>query len=266
MKNNGNDGHLSIINDNDNISKTNDFNELFTVFGGFIGLLIIVFLIFNFSSNIYIQHLSPLQQVKLEKAIAQNTKLKYPTLIDSEYNSKMVYLEKIKKEIIENDKSLQNRSNLELHVIKNKSVNAFVSIDGNLYFTTGLLDKISDKQELAFVLAHELGHYSHKDNLKAFSREISLIAIASLFSIGQNNSVSKTIKGLTNFTDIKYSQKQELNADLYASNIIKKIYGTNIAAINFFNMLEHEDKNPDFIYLFASHPHPADRIKALQNQ
>ena len=76
--------------------------------------------------------------------------------------------------------------------------------------------------------------------------------------------MSKTIKGLTNFTDIKYSQKQELNADLYASNIIKKIYGTNVAAINFFNTLEHEDKNPDFVYLFASHPHPADRIKALQ--
>lgn len=261
-----NEGYLSIINDNDNVSKTNDFNEFFVVFGGFVSLIVIIFLTLNLFSNIYIQNISPVQQVKLERTIAQNIKFKYPTIFDSKYSSKIMYLDKIKKQIIQNDKNLQNRSNLDLHIIKSTELNAFVSVDGSVYLTTGLLDKISDKQQLAFVLAHELGHYSHRDNLKAFSRQISLITIASILSIGQNDTVSKTMKGLGNFTDIKYSQKQELNADLYASNNIKKIYGTNIAAISFFNTLEKEDKNPDFIYLFANHPNTKDRIKAIQNK
>lgn len=260
------EGHLDIINDNDNISKTNDFNEFFIYVGGFISLLFIIFLIFNFSANIYIQNLSPSQQVNLEKIIAQKSKLKLSTYTDSKYTSKINYLEQIKKRIISNDKNLQNRSNLNLHIIPNREINAFVSVDGNLYFTTSLLDKISDKEQLAFVLAHELGHYSHRDNLKAFSRELSLIAIASLVSILQNDSTRKTTSGLMNITNIKYSKSQELNADLYANNAIKKFYGTNKPAIKFFNTIEKEDKNPDFIYMFANHPHPKERIKALQNK
>lgn len=265
MKNNFNDGYLNIINDNDNVSKTNDYKEFITVFGGFVSLIVFVFLIFNFISSIYIQNISPSQQIKLEKIIAQNTHLKYLTTADPKYSSKIKYLAKIKKEIITNDKNLQNRSNLNLYIIKNKEINAFVNVDGNLYFTTGLLDKISDEQQLAFVMAHELGHYSHRDNLKAFSRQISIITIASLVSMGQNDTINKTIKGLGSFTNIKYSQKQELNADLYASNCVRKIYGDNKAAIKFFNTIEREDKNPDFIYLFASHPKTEDRIKAIQN-
>lgn len=258
--------YLSIINDNDNVSKTNDFNEFFVVFGGFVSLLIAIFLILNLGSNIYIQNISPKQQVKLENMITQNIKAKYPIIEDAKYNSKILYLNKIKKQIIQGDKNLQNRSRLDLHIIKNNELNAFVSVDGNLYFTTGLLDKISDNQQLAFVLAHELGHYSHRDNLKAFSRQLSLITIASILSMAQNNTVNKTMKGIGSFTDIKYSQKQELNADLYASNNIKKIYGTNIAGINFFNALQKEDKNPEFIYLFANHPKTQDRIKSIQNK
>lgn len=266
MNNINEENYLSIINDNDNVSKTNDFSEFFVVFGGFVGLLVIVFLILNMGSSIYIQNISPKQQVKLEKIITQNIKVKFPIINDAKYNSKIIYLNKIKKQIIQSDKNLQNRSNLDLHIIKNNELNAFVNVDGNLYFTTGLLDKISDKQQLAFVLAHELGHYSHRDNLKAFSRQVSLITIASILSMAQNNTVNKTMKGLGNLTDIKYSQKQELNADLYASNSIKKIYGTNIAGINFFNTLEKEDKNPDFIYLFANHPKTQDRIKTIQSK
>lgn len=266
MNNLNQEDYLSIINDNDNVSKTNDFNEFFVVFGGFVSLLIAVFLILNLASNIYIQNISPTQQVKLENMITQNTKAKYPIIGDAKYNSKIFYLNKIKKQIIQSDKNLQNRSRLDLHIIKNNELNAFVSVDGNLYFTTGLLDKISDNQQLAFVLAHELGHYSHRDNLKAFSRQLSLITIASILSMAQNNTVNKTIKGIGSFTDIKYSQKQELNADLYASNNIKKIYGTNIAGINFFNTLQKEDKNPDFIYLFANHPKTQDRIRAIQTK
>lgn len=266
MNNINEEDYLSIINDNDNVSQTNDFKEFFVVFGGFVSLLAIIFLILNLGSNIYIQNISSVQQVKLEKIITQNIKVKYFIISDSKYNSKIMYLDKIKRQIIQSDKNLQNRSNLDLHIIKNNELNAFVSVDGNLYFTTGLLDKISDKQQLAFVLAHELGHYSHRDTLKAFSRQVSLITIASIISMAQNDTVNRTIKGLENFTDIKYSQKQELNADLYASDSIKKIYGTNSAGINFFNTLEKEDKNPDFIYLFANHPKTQDRIKAIQSR
>lgn len=265
MNNIDEEGYLNIINDNDNVSKTNDFKEFFVFFGGFVSLLVIIFIALNLFSSIYIQHISATQQVKLEKIITKNITVKYPIISDPKYDSKIIYLNTVKKQIIQNDKNLQNRSSLGLYIIRNKDLNAFVSVDGNLYFTTGLLDKISDKQQLAFVLAHELGHYSHRDNLKAFSRQISFITIASILSVTQNDTVNRTMKGLENLTDIKYSQKQELNADLYASDSIKKIYGDNKAGITFFSVLAKEDKNPDFIYLFANHPKIKDRIKAIQN-
>ncbi len=35
---------------------------------------------------------------------------------------------------------------------------------------TGLLEKMTSENELAFVLAHELGHYDHRDHLRGLGR------------------------------------------------------------------------------------------------
>lgn len=256
--------HLSIINDNDNVSKTSDMKEFLTL--AIAGALIFaaIFLCFDLLSNIYITCMSPKQQVKIESFISPLVK-KPLKVNDSKYEKKMAYAQYIKQKIVGADKNLQNRSNFGLFIVRDKSVNAFVEPDGNIYFTTGLLDETKDSEELSFVLAHELGHYAYRHHLKTVSRGVTLAALATIFTGGQNESLNGTIQNLVNITSIKYSQQQEIEADLYANNVIKQLYGENDGAIEFFKNIEKKSKYPEFLLLFSTHPLPKDRIKLIQS-
>jgi len=256
--------YLSIICDNDNVSKTTDLKECFILISAFLGIFLVLFLSIDFFANIYISNMTPVQQLQIERLLS-NTIEKPHVNKDIKYADKMQLAGKIKAEIVANDKGLQNKSDFKLSIMKDKKVNALVGVDGNIYFTSGLLDKLNNDEELAFVIAHELGHYSHKHHLKAASRGIALLSVASVISAGQSSAVKNSLNSLINVTGVKYSQDQEKEADLYASTAVKKIYGTNQGGISFFEQIQKKENYPEFLYLFSTHPHPKDRIKLLKS-
>ena len=63
---------------------------------------------------------------------------------------------------------------------------------------------------------------------------------------------------------LQYSQQQEITADKYANETIKKIYGSNKGAVEFFNIIDRNQKLPEFIHYFSTHPSPQTRIKLLE--
>lgn len=56
-----------------------------------------------------------------------------------------------------------------IQVINDSTPNAFSDPSGVIYITTGLLDVLEDRQELAFVLAHEIAHVNVGDYYAAFN-------------------------------------------------------------------------------------------------
>lgn len=56
--------------------------------------------------------------------------------------------------------------NYKFGIIDTIDINAFACPGGYVYVTTGLLKTVSDENELAGVLAHEIGHIEHGDGLK----------------------------------------------------------------------------------------------------
>lgn len=256
--------YLRVIDENDNVSDTSDFKELLILVGGFFVIFGFIFITLDFWANIYITLMPDSQQIKIENTLSSLIK-KPDTLILKKHVVKMHAAEEIKQRLIEKDPNLQHKSNFLLYEVKNKNLNAFVGVDGNIYFTSGLLEEIKNKEELAFVLAHELGHYSKKHHLKAFSRAITFVAVASLASAGQSESVKNTVNGLVEISNVKYSQDQEKEADLYASNALKALYGSNRGGVSFFKTLLAKSNYPEFLYIFSTHPHPKERIKFLNS-
>lgn len=51
----------------------------------------------------------------------------------------------------------------KLYIVKNVTVNAYSTLNGIIIYT-GMLNFLSNKEELALVLGHELGHVHNKDN------------------------------------------------------------------------------------------------------
>lgn len=63
-------------------------------------------------------------------------------------------------EIIENMKPFLDKDNFSYnaYIVDSPDFNAFTIPGGNIYVTTGVLDMVSNKHELAYIIGHELGH------------------------------------------------------------------------------------------------------------
>ena len=119
---------------------------------------------------------------------------------------------------IQSSKKLQNVLNrlttcaklpykIDAYVLDDSRINAFAIPGGKIYVTKGLLHKVKTENALAMVLGHELGHFKHKDNLKAMGKGL-IFALAGMFLSSDNyGSLFTTTLKLTNN---RYSQKQIL--------------------------------------------------------
>jgi beta-barrel assembly-enhancing protease len=76
--------------------------------------------------------------------------------------------------------SLRPNLTYRFHIIKDKEINAFSGPGGHIYVTTGLVELAND-DELASVLAHEIGHVVARHSLKTIQQSNTLSGLASLF-------------------------------------------------------------------------------------
>lgn len=260
MKNDLENKYLSIIEDNDNVSKTNVLSEFFFLLLGIFLICFGIYLSSDFIANVVIDNMSNEKQLKLEKMLSGD-KVK----TTEEHPEKIQKLIRTKKRIVRMDKNLQGKSKFPIYEADMNEINAFVMPDGKIYFTKGLLDKIDDEQILTFVLAHELGHYAHRDHLKSIGRQLIAGTLLSFITFGQKD-MSSVVNGFSSADRITHSQKQEKMADLYANDVVIRIYGTNKGAIRFFEFLKKEEKVPEFFYYISTHPSNDQRINLLKSK
>lgn len=252
--------YLNNIEDNVNVGKSSDLKEFFIVIFYILVLLLAVFYVSDFIADYYISIMPAKTQLKVEKFF-ENSNHGDPW---GKYERQINKIEKIKKRLITHDKNLQNKSDFPIYLKYSDDINAYVTPSGAIFFTSALLNEVNDEQELAFILAHEMGHYANRDHLRYFSRQILIGVILGAMSTGQSSQFGKFTMSVYDFNNMKYSQKQERLADSYANNVVMSIYHTNKGALNFFKRLDKKQHLPGFVHYFSSHPAPSARIKLLK--
>ena len=151
----------------------------------------------------------------------------------------------------------------ELVLIKEKNPNAFAFPGGKIGLTTGLLDLLNDEIEMAFVLGHELGHFSNRDHLKGLGRAVGFgLAAAIIF---KSEYGANSFGDMINFVLLRtYSQDREEKADRFGLELVYSKYGSINGTDHLFNILKEKDKLPSWAYMFSTHPSPQKRILGLQ--
>lgn len=251
--------YLSVIEDNVNVGNSNAVLEFFILIAGIVGIFVLLYIFADSIGCFFIDRMSNKTQMQIENAFSfMINKNMYET------TSNTKQLETIRDKIIPLDKRLQGKSKFPIYEISGKEINAFVLPNGTIFFTQGLLKEVKDEEILTFVLAHELGHYAHRDHLKSISRQIIIGFITSIF-MSQNNNINLTIESIADLNGLSYSRKQELEADLFANKIVYKLYGNNDGAVEFFQMLKEKEKFPEFLQYFSTHPSTQKRLDAIKN-
>lgn len=137
--------------------------------------------------------------------------------------------------------------------------NAFALPGGAIVLTKGLLEGISSDGGLAFVLAHELGHFAHRDHLRGLGRQLGFkLAIALLF--GSDGGFSGRASDLAL---LKYSRHQEAAADEFALELIERHFGKRDGVGELFELLQDKEPLPSWAYMFTTHPDNLERLRKI---
>lgn len=253
--------HYKVILDNVNVSKTSDGKEFLILIAGLICLLIAIITIGDLFANIFISNMSDKTQMKIEKMFGELPK---DDMLDKKYAKQFNTLKMGRKMFIHNDKELQNKSTFPIIITDKEIVNAWIVPNGTIRFTTGLLKENLSDEELLFVLAHEMGHYKHRDHLRSLSRKTIIALGLALVLNEQSQDFQKAATSITKLENLGHTRRQERNADLYASETMMKLYGSNDGGIKFLEYLDKKDSYPEFFAYLSDHPSNKNRIKFLK--
>jgi len=148
----------------------------------------------------------------------------------------------------------------KIYLIEQDEINAIALPGNTMIIFSGLLEKLNDDKELAFVIGHELGHYVNHDHLRGLGQgAIFMAVIASLGGGDPGGVISKSI----NLFGLRYSRKQESTADLFSLDLLGKSYGSDQGAISAIEKLGVYGKR-EGIEALSTHPSIKRRIRALK--
>ncbi len=155
---------------------------------------------------------------------------------------------------------------IKVHLFDAEEINAAILPGGHILVTTGLLDAVESENELAFVLAHELGHFMARDPLKGLGRSLVFLFVASVIGIGGGNTsgAPDLISVTGELTHLNYSRQQEENADFQAMSTVIQHYGHGADSLQFFEKVKSKDFGNRLSEYFSTHPLTQDRIDRLQ--
>ena len=155
-------------------------------------------------------------------------------------------------------------------VIDEKEVNAFALPGGYVYLNKGMIDKASGDDEIAEVIAHEVGHIVAKHAIKRLQGVYSYEALALLATLAADDRRQASQANVAFATLVlAYSREDELLADRLGARYMKKAGYNPDAMISFLEKLRKESpkkgRAPTNKYL-RSHPYTSDRIRTVKEE
>ena len=241
------------IEGNVNVSKTHPLAELGWLVGGLMLLVLIFYLLLGVSTDIAVAKIPVSAEVWLGEYFIGGM-----DALESEP------LQKLLQPLLDNlpaDSPL-HEYHFHAQVAENEQINALALPGGHIVVFSGLLEQAESENEVAMVLAHELGHFAHRDHLRRLGRGLGL-TVAAIMLFGQDSVASDLASKFFLVSESHYSREQESAADRFGLELLVAGYGHAGGATDFFARVG-KDAGSRIPYLLASHPHPDDRVRELQ--
>jgi predicted Zn-dependent protease len=163
-------------------------------------------------------------------------------------------------------KVIDKKRKFKFYIIAGSDINAFALPGGLIFLTHGLFKKIYDnKDEIAFVLAHEMMHIVFKHPMERIVADYSASVVTKLLVKGGTLGMLAN-QVLSNLLKSSYSQEKELEADEYAVRIIYSAGFNPRGAIGLLRKLKgSREKNLPIFNYFLSHPSVDERIRKIDS-
>lgn len=150
----------------------------------------------------------------------------------------------------------------EFTIIKEEQINAFTIPGGNIYVFSELMRVAETPEEVAAVLAHEIGHAENRHVVTKLMQELSITAIVSILSGGDPSMLTEVLKDIIGNS---FSRSQEEEADKFALELLEKAGISPKSLARFFERLNEKDLDYDEnLEILMTHPHNDKRIEQVR--
>lgn len=241
--------------ENVNISKVSPLRELFVLLSAVLGGVLIIYFVLGVALDIIVSRM-PDQADKI-----------LGTFFSAHYNFEREPspAEKETQKLLDDLVQYLPPRSLEftVRIADNTQVNAMALPGGHILVFSGLISEIQSENELAMVLAHELGHFVHRDHLRGLGRRVVLVLLSVAF-FGVDSPITELAQRTLATAELRFSRAQEEAADNFALHLLNKKYGHVAGATDFFDRLKDKQRRPRFLAYFSTHPHHRDRVVLLE--
>ncbi len=170
-----------------------------------------------------------------------------------------------------------NTSSVDIYIVNDLSLNAFVTRGQKMFFHTGLILEAETPNQLKGVIAHETGHIagghlvrSDYGNRSAYGAMLIAagIGIAAILA-GEGSAGALILGGSQQFGVLEvlaYSRTNEAAADQYAAQYMERTKQSGKGLIQFFEKFRYQEvlSNARRYPYFRGHPLSSERIDSLR--
>jgi len=203
------------------------------------------------------------KEVKIGDAVAASIEQQYEINHDVDVNERV---ENIVKRIV----AVCDRQDIvySAKVINDDLVNAVSLPGGYVYVFKGLLDKVKSDDQLASVIAHEIGHITARHGIKRLQAQYGYMFLQVLSAHSGDADFARGVQAAALSVFLEYSQADEFEADRLAVKYIKKAgYAPEEVSGMLRILREQQDKEPlQPASYWRTHPYINQRIANVNKE
>ena len=214
--------------------------------------------------------ISTQEEASLGRRIAQSIERGMPIYRDIEYETRLM-------RVGYNLASVSERKDIEytFTIIDRKGINGFATFGGYIYIHKGAMDKAETDDELAAIVAHEMGHVSARHLAKrleqdrAFSLGFGLLDAFVLRKQKSRRNIHKIVNIAYGIIQTGYTRQDEYEADKLGTRYCYRAGYDPFAAIRLLNKLKKERRESgqsgvfENIDILRTHPYIDERIDTV---
>ena len=150
---------------------------------------------------------------------------------------------------------------MPIQVARMPMVNAFTLPGGHIVVTSALIDQAQSPEEVAGVMAHELGHALARHPEASSIRTIGLMGLVGVLT-GSGDLLAQQVMSLVL---LKYSRDDEREADRLAMRILKGARVDPVPLADFFRRLVEREED-EALAVLSTHPPSRERMEYILGQ
>lgn len=157
--------------------------------------------------------------------------------------------------------AVSDRPNIpyNFQVVEDDAVNAFATMGGFVYVTTGLIEAADTEAELAGVVGHEIGHIAGRHAVQQMRQAAITQGITGALGVNRDRLVNI---GTQIALQLPASRSDEYEADRHGFYSMGRAGYDQSGMVTFMQKLVRQGAQPEFL---STHPDARNRVNSLQN-